>query len=156
MNKEIKSIIQNIKNVNNGQPWFGRPVYEMLDEIDPESVYQKPNDHSHSMIELLWHMITWSEFALRSLEKANKENINAIEAQDWRNIDPSFHTWQKGLEIFKNTHRQITDILDKKNDDFLKEIVGQRKFNFRFMLNGLIQHNIYHLGQIVYTGKLLS
>jgi hypothetical protein len=35
-------------------------------------------------------------------------------------------------------------------------MVPTRSFNYRFMLNGLLQHNIYHLGQIAYVKKQLD
>ena len=60
MNKEIQSIIRNLIQVNSGEPWFGRAVYTILDEIDPAIVYQKPNENSHSLIQLLYHMVTWA------------------------------------------------------------------------------------------------
>ena len=75
---------------------------------------------------------------------------------DWREIDPAIHNWKKGIEEFKEIHQHIVSILETKNDEFLSEMVKGRKFNFRFMLNGLIQHNIYHLGQIAYLNKLLA
>lgn len=156
MNKEMQSIISNLKRVNSDEPWFGRAVYTILDEIDPSIVHKKPNDNSHSLIELLWHMNTWAEFTLKSIDKAGKENISAIEKMDWREIDPTIHTWQKGLAEFKKINEQIIALLEKKDDAFLKEMVDQRKYNFRFMLNGLIQHNIYHLGQVAYVKKLFS
>jgi len=34
MNKETQSIIKNFETTLSGQPWFGRAVYELLDEID--------------------------------------------------------------------------------------------------------------------------
>jgi len=108
------------------------------------------------MIVLLWHMNTWAEFVLGSLQSKSIEEMKAIEANDWRVIDPEIHTWKKGLEQLKETHTRVIEILSKKEDSFLSEIVPTRKFNFRFMLNGLIQHNIYHLGQIAYLKKLLS
>jgi hypothetical protein len=75
---------------------------------------------------------------------------------DWREIDPKNHTWEKGVDEFRKIHEKIIAILETKEDSFLKEIVPGREFNFRFMLNGLIQHNIYHLGQIAYLKKLLT
>jgi len=61
------------------------------------------------------------------------------------------------LEQLKSTHKKIVELLNQKADDsFLGDIVPLREYNFRFMLNGLIQHNIYHLGQIAYLNKLLS
>ena len=54
------------------------------------------------------------------------------------------------------THQHIIALLQTKDDEFLKEIVDYRKYNFRFLLNGLIQHNIYHIGQIAYIKKILA
>jgi hypothetical protein len=34
--------------------------------------------------------------------------------------------------------------------------VDERKYNFRKLLHGLIQHDIYHLGQIAYIKKIAS
>jgi uncharacterized damage-inducible protein DinB len=156
MNKEIQSIIRNMQNVLHGEPWYGRSVFAMLQEIDPAIVYKKPTENSHSLIELLYHSLTWAEFTLKGLEKAGKEDITAIEKMDWREINPSDYSWEKGLAEFKAVHEKIIQQLNGKDDSFLSEMVEHRKFNFRFLLNGLIQHDIYHLGQIAYVKKLLS
>lgn len=156
MNKELQSIISNLERVNTGEPWYGRPVYEILAEIDPAIVYKKPNDDSHSLIDLLYHMITWADFTLNSIKPDKNKNMESFEKLDWREINPTIHTWENGLKSFRNIHKQIVDSLKEKDDDFLKEIVEYRKYNFRFLLNGLIQHNIYHIGQVVYVKKLLS
>jgi len=156
MNKETQSISRNIQNILNGEPWFGRPVFAILNEIDPKIVYKKPDGDAHSIAELLYHMITWAEFCLRQLEKADKKLIEEIQARDWRNIEPSVHPWKNGLEELRTIHDQIIEALESKDDEWLKEKVHFRKFNYRFMLNGLIQHDIYHLGQIAYVKKLLA
>jgi len=156
MNKEIQSIIKNLENTLTGQPWFGRAVYNLLDEIDEAKVSVKPNDSEHSLIELLWHMNTWAGFTLANLENKPSEELKAIEENDWRMIDPVKHSWKNGLKEFKSIHKKITDILNTKEDSFLKEIVPNRQYNFRFMLNGLIQHNIYHAGQVAYLNKLIK
>jgi uncharacterized damage-inducible protein DinB len=156
MNKEIQSIIRNLQNVNAGEPWFGRPVYELLEEIDPSIVYTKPNNNSHSLIELLYHMITWAEFTLKRIEGDKEQDLTAFELMDWREIKPVVHTWEKDLKEYKKVHNTIVALLETKDDEFLKEIVDYRKYNFRFLLNGLIQHNIYHAGQVAYLNKLLA
>ena len=156
MNKETQYIIKSFESTLSGQPWFGRAVYEILGEADESKVSTKPGGTEHSMIELLWHMNTWAEFALGSLEGRSADEMKAIETNDWRDLDPKKHSWKNGLEQLKSTHKRIVEILNQKTDDsFLSEIVPTRKFNFRFMLNGLIQHNIYHLGQVAYIKKML-
>ncbi|HWR32342.1 MAG TPA: hypothetical protein VN451_02355 [Chitinophagaceae bacterium] len=59
------------------------------------------------------------------------------------------------MKKLKSIHEKMAEILNQKEDIFLKEMVPGRKFNFHFMLNGLVQHNIYHAGQIAYLNKML-
>jgi uncharacterized damage-inducible protein DinB len=141
MKKEIQSIIRRFENVNTGEPWFGRAVFTILEEVDPKKVYEKPAGTEHSLIDLLYHMNTWAGFTLKRLEKDDDMDMAVFEKLDWRMIDPKQHTWKKGLAEFKNIHKKIIAILKKKDDLFL---------------NGLIEHNIYHLGQVAYLKKLLD
>lgn len=157
MNKETQYIIKTFESTLSGQPWFGRAVYEILGEVDESKAGTKPNGTEHSMLELIWHMNTWAEFVLGSLENRTADEMKAIEANDWRTLDPKTHTWKKGIEKLKATHNNIIGLLQQKTDDsFLSEIVPTREFNYRFTLNGLIQHNIYHLGQVAYIKKMLG
>ncbi len=156
MNKEIQSIIRNMENTLDGGPWYGRPVYAVLREVDSSIAYKKPGSGSHSLIELLYHMLTWAEFTLKRVEKDKINDLAAFEKLDWREIDPKIHDWDEALAAFIATHQQIVAILQTKDDAFLNETVDYRQYDFRYLLNGLIQHNIYHLGQIVYLKKLLA
>jgi hypothetical protein len=56
MNKEIQSIIRNFKTTLNGQPWFGRAVFPIMEESDESKIYIHPGDTQHSLAELLYHM----------------------------------------------------------------------------------------------------
>lgn len=155
MNKETQYIIKNLEATLSGQPWYGRGIYEMLEEIDESKAYIKPAGKGHSLIELICHMNTWAGFTLANLENRTPEEIKAIEENDWRVIDPAKHTWKNSLAELKSIHNKIIELLRQKEDIFLGEMVPGRQYNFRFMLNGIIQHNIYHLGQMAYIGKFL-
>jgi uncharacterized damage-inducible protein DinB len=154
MNKVTQSIINNFKNVLNGEPWYGPSVYQILEEAGKTNVYKHPEEKYHSQIEILYHMITWAEFTLSSLEKATKHEIESIEALDWRKIEPAKHTWQTGVHELKSANESIISFLQTQEDDLLDENVEFRKYNVRFLLNGLIQHHIYHAGQIAYLKNL--
>lgn len=153
MNTELQALIHQLEEANCGDPWFGRPVFSILEEIDPSTVYEKPNERSHSLIELLYHMNTWADFTLKRIEKDETMDMQAFEKLDWREIDPKTHTWESALEEYKEIHKKIATILETKEDDFLEETVAFRKYNFRFLLNGIVQHNIYHIAQIAYLAK---
>jgi hypothetical protein len=154
MNKETQSIIRNLQNILNGDPWYGKPLSVIMDGVNPSRATIKPNDKGHSLIELLYHMISWAEFALNGV--AENKPIEGFENLDWRVLDPNEDDWQKGLLQFKTVHSRLMDHLNTKDDAFLKEMVPGTKYNFRFLLNGLIQHNIYHAGQIAYITRLME
>ncbi|MEJ8817938.1 DinB family protein [Lacibacter sp. H407] len=154
-NKEVQSIISNLQRVINGQPWYGEAVLPMLQKIHPAVVYINPKN-SHAAIEILYHMINWAQFTLNRLQRKQEEELMDSEESDWRTIDPKEHTWKKGLAEFESLHQQIVANLQKRDDSFLDESVDFRDYNFRFLLNGLIQHNIYHLGQIAFLKNLLG
>jgi len=155
MRKQVGHIISSLHSVVEGEPWFGKPVMTLLQEVNPAIVYKKPNEDSHSLIELLYHMINWAEFALRRIEGEEDHDIAQSEKMDWRTIDRNNHTWEKAVAQFKVTNDLIIEALQSKDDDFLVEKVDYREYNFRFLLNGLIQHHIYHAGQIAYLRKML-
>ena len=155
MNKIVQHIIQHLQEVLEGSPWYGRPVYAILEEIHPAIVYTNPPG-SRSLIELLYHMITWSEFTLKRLEKDQQMDLKTFEKIDWREIDPAVHTWENGMKQFWLANNAIIEILETKNDSFLQEKVDFREYNFNVLLNGLIEHHIYHLGQIAYLKKQLE
>jgi hypothetical protein len=154
MNKETQSIIRNLQNILSGDPWYGKPLFVLFDGVNPSQATIKPNDKGHSLNELLYHMIAWAEFVLNYL--AENKPIEGFENLDWRILDPNEDDWQKGVSHFKTVNSRIMDHLNTKEDAFLKEMVPGTKYNFRFLLNGLIQHNIYHAGQIAYITRLME
>ena len=151
---EIEIISSSLQTSLSGQPWYGKSFVTLLHEVDGEKVYRQPNDHSHSIADLLYHMITWAEFTQYRLEK-KQQDMEEVEALDWRKINPAEHTLEKGIAQFTGCINTIIELLKKRDDQMLDEKVDYREYNFRTLLNGLIEHTIYHLGQIAYVNKLL-
>jgi uncharacterized damage-inducible protein DinB len=155
MNSEIQSIIRNIENVLHGETWYGDSVVPMLRKIHPAVVYINPKN-SHAAIEILYHMIAWVHFAVDSVNgKDVQGNVGEI-PQNWRGINPKIHTWDAAIKEFEEAHTELIGLLQTKDDSFLSIQLPNREYNYRFLLNGLIQHNIYHLGQIAFLKNLLG
>jgi uncharacterized damage-inducible protein DinB len=154
MSKEIQSIIANLQSVLSGEPWYGEPVYKILEDAGKTDVFKHPAETQHSQIEILYHMLTWSEFTLNSIQQKEKDLIENIEALDWRVINPKEHTWENGVALLKESNKNIIELLQASDDNSLDDSINLRKYNKRFLLNGLIQHHIYHIGQIAYLKNL--
>jgi hypothetical protein len=53
-------------------------------------------------------------------------------------------------------HRELMTVLKSQEAKILDTIVPGRKYNFRKLMNGICQHDVYHSGQIIYIQKLLA
>jgi uncharacterized damage-inducible protein DinB len=156
MNTEILQIAEQLKEAYEGDPWFGKNAKTLLAEAEAVNVFEKPNGQ-HSILDLLWHMVTWRDFTLSRLRRDPEKNSTYFEQHDWRSLD---HTnkalWHEGLKKFDAVHNELADVLQQQQDHLLIERVPERTYNFRTLLYGIVQHDIYHLGQIAYITKLLK
>ena len=156
MNAEIQLIVSQLQDAYEGDPWYGRSVKDLLMMADPRRVFDRP-EGQHSLAELLWHIITWREFTIDRLQHSPQMRPDYFEANDWRELDTSDTTlWPQGLERLQETQDQLLSLLSRQTDSFLKDQVRDRDYDFRKLLYGLIQHDIYHAGQIAYVTKLLG
>jgi uncharacterized damage-inducible protein DinB len=156
MKNEIRAIVESIHSLMTGHPWFGRNAQELLGEVSPELAYTKPGEADHSLCDLLWHMNTWAQFTVNRIQGSKKKDAASDPSLDWRKTGPRGNTWDKGMKEFTAIHKKIITLLRDRDDAWLDKKVDFREYNFRFLLHGMIQHDIYHLGQIAYLNKLLS
>ena len=102
-------------------------------------------------------MLTWREFIISRLQPGNDKTVQYFEKNDWRELDHNdLSLWEKGLQLLENTQQLLTVLLGNLTDDILSKQVTDREYNYRFLFHGVIQHDIYHLGQIAYVKKLLQ
>jgi|SRR5688500_10667635 len=156
MNTEVLQIAAQLKNTFEGDPWFGRSVKSLLNDVNESIAFEKPNSQ-HSILDLLWHMITWREFTINRLRNDKEKTLEYFEQNDWRDLNHNDKSlWREGLKTLDETQSELIELLQNENDNRLVEIVPGRKYNFKDLLYGIVQHDIYHIGQIAYLTKLLQ
>lgn len=109
---------------------------------------------SHSVAQLVQHITNWRVFAIEKLKGNAQYDIELNSTSDWpdRIID-SKSEWQLLLKQLDETQQTIIALLGSKDDDFLKEQVPGRNYSYAFLLEGIVQHDVYHLGQIGIVAK---
>ena len=157
MNKEIQHIISLLKATYEGDPWHGRSIKSLLSEVDAEMGLKMPSKNSHSIAELVYHMVTWRDFTISRLRPEEGKDTAYFEKIDWRKLDvKNTATWQQGVVLLEESQQRLLTLLEEYNDSILPEPVDERKYNFRTLLYGVVNHDIYHAGQIAYAWKLLK
>ncbi len=153
MTNQLSFIIQQLNDAYNGDPWFGRSVNALLGDVEETAAFRQPAGQ-HSILQLVWHMVNWREFVINSLRPQKPTGF--YDENDWQELNhQDKKLWSKGLQRLDETQQELIVLLKQRDDTILIDTVPGRKYNFQYLLFGLVQHDIYHAGQIAYISKLL-
>ena len=154
MNTEITFIVHQLEEVFNGDPWFGRSVKSLLSDVNEQTAFVQP-EGQHSILQLVYHMINWRAFTINSLKPTKP--VSYYDDNDWQQLDHIDKTlWPAGLKQLEDTQQELSALLQQCDDSILSNTVPGRKYDFTYLLYGLIQHDVYHAGQMAYINKLLT
>ncbi|MCM4155151.1 DinB family protein [Gramella sp. AN32] len=149
MENRIEHLIASLSEIFEGEPWYGDSVMKKLENLPHSIGYKTCAPQSHSVSEIVGHLLAWKKFALEKLKGNDGYDIELNSETDWPEI--SINTpkqWEELKRKLVSCQCGIYEQLREKGDDFLDKKVPRRKYNFDYLLYGLIQHDIYHLGQI--------
>lgn len=153
----IDIIKKQLTLIYDGDAWYGPSIKATLKSVEPRCVYNSPRASLHPIAELVAHMISWRTFAVRRLNGDDSFLPEQEDTFDWSQFSTdkkkAWDAMRKQLGI--NQH-QLLHLLDQYGDSMLEQEVAGKPYTFRFLLTGLIQHDVYHLGQIVYIQRLLE
>lgn len=150
MRHKLQSIAHQFQQVFEGDPWYGTSVMETLSSIPEAHVNVLFQDKS--ILRLVRHMIAWRTFALNKLEGNAEYDID--EELDWPSDDAL--SWREVVQTLGKNQQQLLLALEKTPSSKLAEKVPGRNYSFAALLDGLLQHDIYHLGQISLLNKLAA
>lgn len=141
-----------LRRTFDGEPWYGPSVMDVLTEVTlEETLNQLPA--SHTIVELVEHMISWRMFVIKRLQGDTEYDINQEES--FKKISAmTSELWTDLLQRLQETQQNLLQILSQIADEKLNETVAGRTYTFDKMLHGIIHHDIYHIGQIVLLRKV--
>lgn len=147
----IKSLL---KASFNGSTWHGPSLLDQLKGLDTEVAARKANPNAHSIWELVLHIIAWREFAIQKLSGNEAYDLPIGGEKDWPIVDHMFpESWGNTLTSLANTQQRLLDQIEYIKDDKLMEMVPGKNYDFYTLIHGIIQHDIYHGGQIALLKK---
>lgn len=157
MKKEINLFINKYNKVYKGSPWYGDSLMSILNKVDPGKVFIKPSGKkTNSIAEITAHIIGWREFLLSRISEKHQFKLTQKDTFNWKRIDKNEKTaWKNLLREMDATQNKIIKILNNSDDEILNLKVRDRKFKIKYLLDGVLQHDIYHIGQIAALNKTL-
>ena len=137
-----------------GEAWHGDSVLELLNGVAAAQAAAKPIPNAHSIWELLLHIAAWDGAVLRrtqgvAVTLSDEENFPSIK-------DTSEAAWNRDLDAVKHTHDELVKAVATFPDSRLQEQVPGKTesyYSFYYMFSGIVQHELYHAGQIALLKK---
>ena len=137
----------------NDRSWY-LSFQESVEGVTEEEAIWKPDPESHSIAEIVQHLIHWNKIWQTRYEMSDFDAANT-----WEDNAKTFHITQdiqftdlkkELLDILLNWQTLITDeqSLDEKVQGFPVEA------EWWALIGNAATHNAYHIGQIVYLRKM--
>ena len=155
-NKLIENFVQQLKDNQDGSNWLDENFRKKLEHITSENAFVRPIPELHSIAELVGHILTWRVEGVKKLQ-GFKSKVTIHSPENWRtNEELKQIGWEKLKSDLFGSQNEIINLLENKSDDFLEENDYVPGYSYKYLVEGLIHHDIYHLGQIGITLKLLD
>jgi uncharacterized damage-inducible protein DinB len=138
-----------------GEAWHGDALMTILRGVDAKTAAARPIPDAHSIWELMLHIAFWDSAVMRRI---GGNVVNPSDEENFPSIaDGSEAAWQKAIESVSKTHRDMVAAIAAFPETRLHEGVpgkgAQPYYTFFYMFAGIVQHELYHAGQIVLLKK---
>jgi uncharacterized damage-inducible protein DinB len=151
-NNEASLIADQLRRAFEGEAWHGPALLELLRDVDAANAVAKPIDDAHSIWELVLHIAAWDGAALRriageTVQLTGRDNFPVLPQP------PSEEAWRKTIIQTRQTHDSLVETVAGLSDSRLRAQVPGKDYDFYFLLHGVVQHELYHAGQIAILKK---
>lgn len=147
---ETRRIADQLRRSYQGIAWHGPSLKEALEGVTADMAANRSAPGIHTIEELVVHVSTWAELAHRFLVEGTY--VNLADVEDWA---PAPGDWAQTLDALGRAQQTLWEEVKKLPDERLNDIVSaEKKYSTYILLHGVIQHNLYHAGQISLLKKL--
>jgi len=151
---EVFRLADQIRRAFEGSAWHGDSILELLADVNAKTAGARPIKDAHSIWEILLHIAAWDDVVTR---RAGGTAAILTDAQNFPAVtDTSEAAWNQAIETTKETHHELIRAVAAFPDSRLAEQVPgktQNYYNFYYMFSGIVQHELYHAGQIALLKK---
>ena len=150
--KEITRIRKLLEESYNGDPWLDVNLVDTLKKISAAVAAKKIHPQLNTIWEIVDHMIAWRQ---NVLERVKGNALQSPGDNYFRPVeDQSEIAWQDTMQVLKATQQEWLQFLEASDDALLEKIYAGYNSSYYKHIQGIIQHDVYHLGQIVLLAKI--
>jgi uncharacterized damage-inducible protein DinB len=155
---EITRILDQYQRAYSGASWSGDSLMRTLAGLSAEQAAARPLPQAHSIWEIVLHLRSWQDMVRRRLEA--ERYLDMPETENWPAIpEVSGKAWMRDIVALSESRQllvaAVTALTDARLDDSFPGQEPAAGESVYVLLHGLVQHTVYHTGQLVLLRKLV-
>ena len=148
---EIERIADQISRGFDGDAWHGDPLMKILDGVTAKQAAAHPITGTHSVWEVVHHISAWRPAIVTRLSGKAAELKGK---DDWPPVtDTSDTAWRNCISGLRQRHEALMQAVRAFPESKLDQNAPNRDHSYYVMLQGIVQHDLYHAGQIAILKK---
>ncbi len=135
-------LLEEVKNNHTTANWYV-PLSTAIEGLTVEQADWKDSIDTHSIRELLSHVVFWNEKILRAFRGDLAVDFNGDNESTFQKLDDL--DWKSAVNKLDNIQTQWEEAVEKATEQQLKDGGSE--------IASMLSHMAYHTGQIVYIRK---
>ena len=151
---EAARIADQLRRAFEGGAWHGDSLFKILKGVTAAQA-ARPIPGAHTIWELVLHIAAWDGAVRRRLDGTA---VRLSAAKNFPAVtDASETAWRAARAEVRHVHEELVAAVAALPDSRLRDMVPGKKgahYTFYYMLHGVVQHELYHAGQIALLKKM--
>ena len=156
---DVERLADQFHRAFTGDAWHGASIKELLQGVSAKQAASHPINGAHSIWEIVLHIGSWEQMFDDAVhgKPLPPWPSPAIKKLDWPRVPAaSPAAWKKAQRELYAAAAKLRASIRGFNPKRLKEEVPGRDYDFAYAFPGIVQHTIYHAGQIAMLKKALT
>ncbi len=151
---EIHRILDQMDRAFSGDAWHGPSLMSVLEGVSAEDASKHPIHGAHSIWELVHHVGAWNTISQHRLAG---ETVEVTPERDWPPVwEVSDAAWKRAVQNLRESRARLRQSIRHFTEEHLEAKAAGPDHSRYVVLHGVIQHDLYHAGQIVMLKKALA
>ncbi len=139
-----------LDDLQHGNYWVGINMDDILKSIEPAQALRRVDGKSNCIWQLVNHIIYWRKTVVLRIQGL-REPLPYPDLSLPEDKGPA--AWKQTLNELQESYLMLRAAIHDFPENRLLEIVPGQEYPFYELIHGVIQHDGYHLGQIVLLSK---
>jgi hypothetical protein len=144
---EVDRMLDQYDRALTGDAWHGDPVWTILEGISAQQASSRAHPQRHTIWELVAHMTFWETQVYRRLNNLPDRPTEQLNFPAMP--EPTDTHWHATLAAFRRSNVDFRRCVSELDPARLDQPARGRDESIYVEVHGVIQHHLYHAGQIV-------